>query len=413
MQTLRAIGFCLLCILPLPTYGANPDNAAWLIYDQSYGDYFLLRIEVKTSKTGYARIAGSNEWAGRRYTGQYNRFDVNMLGGKLTINKEGATPFMTGRINERGDEFSGDFLAENGSVAGSFVGALQGHTTYKMDLFQLCRVRDRFACVNRGQDESCAIGSHDERSTFFTEPNCEEAIPVYKVGNSSTPQPSQPTLRDPTGTWLFYDQYHKDYVLARLVAEDEDVEGGKEAKNIRGTFVFSAGQRLSGSPTYFGRRDMGPTAWFGKTGIFEITENQIEFIHGRRVSIHGRIDFVKNEMSGNFRPKSQRDDDLGPGLWSAEKKSDDPEYSFSLYQYCYGTIPLSGEYPNNHRCKDVGVIKADGSGRDCKVNYVGGTITFLSESKCLNFMRVKCQAYGENPYGERGTCYDAGFLPKN
>ena len=64
-RTLIAIA-ALLLLVSLKGYPANPDNVAWLVYDVSYGDYFLLRVEMETTKTGVATVAGGNKYAGRR-----------------------------------------------------------------------------------------------------------------------------------------------------------------------------------------------------------------------------------------------------------------------------------------------------------------------------------------------------------
>ena len=116
-MTKPLLAILLLLTVCLRGYSANPDDAAWLIYDVSYGDYFLLRIDMKTSRTGRANIAGGNRYAGRRFTDQSQGtwFGVSMLSGNLSINKTGAAAFMVGTINARGDEYSGEFLKEDGS----------------------------------------------------------------------------------------------------------------------------------------------------------------------------------------------------------------------------------------------------------------------------------------------------------
>lgn len=179
MRALIAIAALVgLATLPFNSSSASPDDASWLIYDVSYGDYFLLRVDMKSSMTGRATIAGGNHYAGRRFTDEYGWFGVSMLSGKMSINKSGAKPFMVGSINAGGDEYSGEFFNEDGSSAGRFVGALQGFTTHQMDLFQLCKEHkhDGFRCVNRGRDQACKLGSYNSKSTFFTEENCQAEI---------------------------------------------------------------------------------------------------------------------------------------------------------------------------------------------------------------------------------------------
>ena len=117
--------------------GVNPDNAAWLIFDKKYNDYFLLRVDMKTSRVGSAWIAGGNRYAGRRFTGEYARFDLNLLGGQFTVSKSGARPFMVASFNKAGDEIYGSFLDAEGKNIGEFIGALKGHTDHQMDLFQI------------------------------------------------------------------------------------------------------------------------------------------------------------------------------------------------------------------------------------------------------------------------------------
>ena len=45
---------------------AIASDGAWLIYDLKYKEYFLLRIDMKTSRTGEATVAGNNRFAGKR-----------------------------------------------------------------------------------------------------------------------------------------------------------------------------------------------------------------------------------------------------------------------------------------------------------------------------------------------------------
>jgi hypothetical protein len=182
-MTKPLLAILLLLTVCLRGYSANPDDAAWLIYDVSYGDYFLLRIDMKTTRTGTAEIAGGNHYAGRRATGlslRMNRFKVNITSGTLNISKKGAVPFMQGSINQAGDEYSGYFLNDNGKQVGRFVGALQGHTYHQMDLFQLCKRSsgkyDPYQCVNRGNNQRCYHPRRNKKSTFFTKKNCEAEL---------------------------------------------------------------------------------------------------------------------------------------------------------------------------------------------------------------------------------------------
>ena len=158
--------------------GVSPDNAAWLIFDKKYNDYFLLRVDMKTSRVGSAWIAGGNRYAGRRFTGEYARFDLNLLGGQFTVSKSGARPFMVASFNKAGDEIYGSFLDAEGKNIGEFIGALKGHTDHQMDLFQICRfdADSKYYCANRGRDEACGVGSYRRSSTFFSRANCEDEI---------------------------------------------------------------------------------------------------------------------------------------------------------------------------------------------------------------------------------------------
>lgn len=389
------IAFALMA-LSLRSFSANPDDAAWLIYDVSYGDYFLLRVEMKSSKTGYANVAGGNRYAGRRYTDQGNRFGVSMLGGKVTLNRDGAVPFMVGSINAAGDEFSGEFLNASGASAGRFVGALQGHTSHQMDLYQLCKRESHqdHTCANRGRDEGCRIGSHPTKSTFFTLENCESEITYQSQIVAPPPTATKPAISDPTGTWLLYDEKMQEYVLARLVVSD--FEGREPGMPFKGTYVFSGPKGMFDS-FYFGRRDfrVGST---GDHGQFVIRgERSVEFIHSHSRSLHGEIDFATNTMGGTFRPKSHWDDDLGPGTWTAEKKSDDPNFALSVFRYC-GPSGRADESV----CTDVGLVKADGTNRpDCRAGYSSGPTTFLSERKCEQLRRIRCQV---SDRADKGLC---------
>lgn len=157
--------------------GVNPDNAAWLIFDKRYNDYFLLRVDMKTSKVGSVSIAGGNRYAGRRFTGSYGRFGFNLLGGQFTVMRE-SEPYMVGNFNQAGDEISGSFFDEDGKNTGDFVGSLQGHTDHQMDLYQICRLKSDsdYYCANRGRDEICNVGSFRRSATFLTRSNCEDEI---------------------------------------------------------------------------------------------------------------------------------------------------------------------------------------------------------------------------------------------
>ena len=127
MRSLIAIAAILVCVaLSARSQSATQDNAAWLIYDVSYGDYFLLRVEMKTTKTGVATIAGGSKYAGRRYTGQNYEFTVLMHDDGMTISKDVSTPFMVGKFNSYGDEFSGEFVKADGASGGAICWGTTG-----------------------------------------------------------------------------------------------------------------------------------------------------------------------------------------------------------------------------------------------------------------------------------------------
>jgi hypothetical protein len=428
MMTKPLLAILLLFTVSLRGYSANPDDAAWLIYDVSYGDYFLLRVDMKTSRTGRANIAGGNRYAGRRFTGHDSRFGVSMLSGNMSINKGGAEPFMVGIINAGGDEYSGEFFNEDGSSAGRFVGALQGFTTHQMDLFQLCKEGkyDDFICVNRGRYQMCGLGSYDAKSTFFTEKNCLDEIgdepptaptPLTQTPNSASPRYSD----DPTGTWLFYDERYKEHVLGRLVATN--FEDRKPDEPIEGTFVFSGvyygwdeGEGFfAPKQLYFGRRYLGNSALsVDKRDRFYISLDgqEIMFRHGYQMSFFGFADFNGGKMRGGFQPGKRKSiqtgrirnfDDLGPGAWTAEKKSDDPNFDFPVYQYCSGK--RGSDDPAWHGCADVSAVRADGASRPlCEGGYRQSSITFLEKDKCKRLQKARCQREGQAP---KGACRNA------
>lgn len=175
-----------LCLCS-PLISAGPDDSSWLIYDKNYKDYFLLRIDMKTSLTGKAWIAGGNAYAGRRFLG-YGSLKVSMLGGGMTILKDGDQVLLVADFNHDRDEIQGRFLDENGNGQGDFFGALQGHTNHRMDLFQICRQADingvysswrdggKYQCLNRGRDEKCGHGAFQRPATFFSEQNCLDVL---------------------------------------------------------------------------------------------------------------------------------------------------------------------------------------------------------------------------------------------
>ena len=432
MRTLIAIA-ALVALLahPLNSFSANPDDAAWLIYDVSYGDYFLLRIDMKTSMTGRANIGGGNRYAGRRFTGQGGWFGVSMLSGNMSINKTGAEPFMVGIINARGDEYSGEFLKEDGSSAGRFVGALQGFTTHQMDLFQLCKEdkSDDFRCVNRGRDQRCEFGAYRSKSTFFTEKNC--LAEIGDVGFQATKPETQETCtasfgfpQDVTGTWLLRDERKGDYVLARLVS-DLNTEGASETGEVQGTYVFS------GEEHYFGRRELGSYKVWGKVthGTFTLTKSgAINFIHdasgiGKDQIIYGQLCSDGKRMSGDFKAQEPGVESFGDGRWTGEKKSDDPDHPFALYQYCRDEVQWSdlggldrmrmGGHPHDQSCKNVGVIRSNDTNRPkCDVGYTKGPITFLEKESCLNLMKSQCRLHGGDRPLPGGHCVENGWHPK-
>lgn len=402
----KALLSCIFLALSMRSLAANLDNAAWLIYDVSYGDYFLLRIEMETAKTGHANVAGGNRYAGRRFTDQYGRFDVAMLDGRMTLYKDGAKPFMVGTINSTRDEFAGEFVKEDGSSAGRFVGALQGFTTYQMDLFQLCKQGgdDHFQCVNRGRDQRCDSGSYREKSTFFTEENCIDASDVSAGGFLAAPteEPEQKFSEDPTGTWLFYDDKYKEYVVGRLVATntDEREPGG----NFKGTFVFSGVYYGWDEPEgffnphklYFGRREIGRSAYKADERdkfYIRLDEGEIRFVHGYGRTLFGKVDLAAGKMAGDFTP-GDRDltfgdyESFGSGYWTAEKKSDDPNFDLPVYQYC--SVRHDEEDPRLHYCPKVSDVKADGTERpSCAIGYSGGSITFLNQEGCVRLLKAR------------------------
>ena len=409
-MTKPLLAILLLLTVSLRGYTANPDDAAWLIYDVSYGDYFLLRVDMKSSMTGRAIIAGGNQYAGRRFTDEYGWFGVSMLSGKMSINKSGAKPFMVGSLNAGGDEYSGEFFSEDGSSAGRFVGALQGFTTHQMDLFQLCKEHkhDAFRCVNRGRDQTCKLGSYNSKSTFFTEENCQAEIgsapPVATALSPAEPQWSE----DPTGTWLFYDERYQEHVLGRLVATN--FEDREPDEPIEGTFVFSGVYYgwdepdgfLVDKKLWFGRRYIGNSVYDAdKRDRFYVSLDgqEIMFEHNIENAIFGFADFTGGKMRGGFQPGERENirngstlfndfDDLGSGTWTAEKKSDDPDFDFPVYQYC--STEHGNEAPGSHFCPKVSDVRADGSGRRrCAIGWRGGSITFLSYEKCTQLKNAR------------------------
>ena len=418
-MTKPLLAILLLLTVCLRGYSANPDDAAWLIYDVSYGDYFLLRIDMKTSRTGRANIAGGNRYAGRRFTDQSQGtwFGVSMLSGNLSINKTGAAAFMVGTINARGDEYSGEFLKEDGSSAGRFVGALQGFTTHQMDLFQLCKESrsDDFMCVNRGRDQKCEFGSYRSKSTFFTEKNCLAEIGDVGFGKTAsepeeTCTASSEFSHDVTGTWLLRDERKGDYVLARLVAE-VGANVKSETAEVRGTYVFS------GDEHYFGRRELGVYKVWGKSqhGTFALSgSGAIKLIHDDWVNkriIHGQLCSDGKRMSGDFKAREPGGESFGDGRWTGEKKSDDPDHRFELYQYC--ETKIRGRFPHDHTCLDVGVIRSDDTNRpECEVGYTKGPVTFLEKQRCLNLMKSQCQLHGGDMALSGGYCVAKGWHPK-
>ena len=178
---------------------ANPDDATWLVYDKSYRAYFLLHVDMKTTRVGSAYIAGGNAWAGRRYTGHTPRFAVNLLGGQFTVSKKGEIPFMKGNFNNARDEITGKFLDSDGNSKGSFTAVLKGHTYFSMDLYQICGGdrwggmiiggRNDLVCINRGQNQRCDYGGSRSSRTYFSRQSCLDEL--ANVSGSSEPEEAE------------------------------------------------------------------------------------------------------------------------------------------------------------------------------------------------------------------------------
>ena len=169
---------------------ASASDGAWLVYDLRYKEYFFLRIDMKTSRTGEATIAGSNQYAGKRVVKMQKNnnlvehffsYKVNMLSGRLTINTTEMKPFMIASYNSAGDEISGEFFNGDGKSAGRFVGARKGESYHRMDLYQICSAdrwrEETIRCANRGQNQSCGHIFHAGKSTFLDRENCLAELP--------------------------------------------------------------------------------------------------------------------------------------------------------------------------------------------------------------------------------------------
>ena len=193
MRTLIAIAALLAAFQA--TF-ASASEGAWLIYDLRYKEYFLLRIDMKTSRTGEATIAGSNQYAGKRVVKKQqigaghndlvenpHAYNVDTLSGRLTIRTSEMRPFMIASYNSAGDEISGEFFNRDGESAGRFVGARKGESYHRMDLYQICRpsvapfVDDSALCVNRGQNQECYKIGYPGKNTFLDRENCLEELP--------------------------------------------------------------------------------------------------------------------------------------------------------------------------------------------------------------------------------------------
>ena len=85
------------------------------------------------------------------------------------------------------------------------------------------------------------------------------------------------------------------------------------------------------------------------------------FEHNKN-AIFGFADFTGGKMRGGFQPGERENirngsrlfndfDDLGSGTWTAEKKSDDPNFDFPVYQYC--SIEHGNEAYGSHFCPKV------------------------------------------------------------
>lgn len=180
----RTLISLILVFSPLHVTASNLDDTAWLIYDKGFKDYFLLRVDMKSSMTGSAWIAGGNFYAGRRVLWrQFKKFKASMLGGQLTIMREGGVPILVANFDAKKDEIFGSFVDSNGNTVGEFIGTLKGHTYHQMDLFQICRDTDgygrprgEYRCQNRGKDQHCEHGAFKRSATFFSLQNCLDLL---------------------------------------------------------------------------------------------------------------------------------------------------------------------------------------------------------------------------------------------
>ena len=121
------------------------------------------------------------------------------------------------------------------------------------------------------------------------------------------------------------------------------------------------------------------------------------------------------------------EESFGTGSWEGEKKSEDPDHAFELYQYCRDEFGFSDllslftgaerrlllSHPHDHTCKNVGIIRSDDTNRPISdVGYEKGSVTFLDKQKCLNWMKVQCKVRGGKRPLPGGYCVENGWHPK-
>ena len=179
---------------------------------------------------------------------------------------------------------------------------------------------------------------------------------------------------------------------------------------IEGTFVFSGvyygwdepGGFLVDKKLWFGRRYIGNSVYDADERdrfYVSLDGQEIMFEHNLENAIFGFADLTGGKMRGGFQPGEREHilhnrplfndyDDLGPGTWTAEKKSDDPNFYLPLYQVCASKHGMKNF--SSHWCVKVSDVRADGSNRPyCAIGYNSGSITFLSGEKCGQLVRSK------------------------
>ena len=261
---------------------ANPDDGAWLIHDKVSQDFFILRVEMKTSKVGYATIAGGNRFAGRRNTGQASRFGVNLLGGGFSVTKDGAEPFMMAGFNNNRDEIFGEFVDAQGNSIGDFTGTLLGYTTFQSDLFQICKNEgdEAYRCINRGRDERCDMADPRDGSTFLDEEECREAL--YPSGRSTdktaptTGADTEPEPKDNNATSdpdRFENSKFMELFGISLLQQVEELEGWNCKQSQRSWFIktFQCDDRTEPPNSFLGFTPFKVSLWTNSFGVCAVS----------------------------------------------------------------------------------------------------------------------------------------------